>query len=65
MKLCALVVGALAVCLVAWPAGTAEPAARVHAIHVADEDGTLREVRVELVIDGGAEPAAAEALLDE
>lgn len=48
-----------------WPAGTAEPAARVHAIHVADEDGTLREVRLELVIDGGAEPAAAEALLDE
>ena len=48
-----------------WPAGTAEPAARVHAIHVVDEDGTLREVRVELVIDGGAEPAAAEALLDE
>ncbi len=48
-----------------WPAGTAEPAARVHAIHVADEDGTLREVRIELVIDGGAEPAAAEALLDE
>ncbi|MBS2964547.1 molybdopterin-dependent oxidoreductase [Actinocrinis puniceicyclus] len=48
-----------------WPAGTAEPAARVHAIHVADADGTLREVRVELVIDGGAEPAAAEALLDE
>ncbi|HEV2343338.1 MAG TPA: molybdopterin cofactor-binding domain-containing protein [Actinocrinis sp.] len=48
-----------------WPAGTAEPAARVHAIHVVDSDGTLREVRVELVIDGGAEPAAAEALLDE
>ncbi len=48
-----------------WPAGTAEPAARVHAIHVADQDGTLREVRLELVIDGGAEPAAAEALLDE
>ncbi len=48
-----------------WPAGTAEPAARVHAIHVVEDDGTLREVRVELVIDGGAEPAAAEALLDE
>lgn len=48
-----------------WPAGTDEPAARVHAIHVAQEDGTLREVRLELVIDGGAEPAAAEALLDE
>lgn len=48
-----------------WPAGTAEPAARVHAIHVVESDGTLREVRVELVIDGGAEPAAAEALLDE
>ncbi|MGH3415924.1 MAG: molybdopterin cofactor-binding domain-containing protein, partial [Actinocrinis sp.] len=48
-----------------WPAGTAEPAARVHAIHVVDTAGTLREVRVELVIDGGAEPAAAEALLDE
>jgi CO/xanthine dehydrogenase Mo-binding subunit len=48
-----------------WPAGTAEPAARVHAIHVADPGGTLREVRIELVIDGGAEPAAAEALLDE
>lgn len=48
-----------------WPAGTAEPAARVHAIHVVEGDGTLREVRLELVIDGGAEPAAAEALLDE
>lgn len=48
-----------------WPAGTAEPAARVHAIHVVESDGTLREVRIELVIDGGAEPAAAEALLDE
>jgi len=48
-----------------WPAGTAEPAARVHAIHVVDGDGVLREVRIELVIDGGAEPAAAEALLDE
>jgi CO/xanthine dehydrogenase Mo-binding subunit len=48
-----------------WPAGAAEPAALVHATHVADADGTLRELRIELVIDGGAEPAAAEALLDE
>jgi len=48
-----------------WPAGAAEPAALVHATHVAGADGTLRELRIELVIDGGAEPAAAEALLDE
>jgi CO/xanthine dehydrogenase Mo-binding subunit len=48
-----------------WPAGTAEPAVRVHATHVADAEGVLREIRVELVVDGGAEPAAAEALLDE
>lgn len=48
-----------------WPAGSAEPAVRVFATHVADPDGTLRELRVELVIDGGAQPAAAEELLDE
>ena len=48
-----------------WPAGADVPAALVHATHVADPDGTLRELRVELVVDGGAEPAAAEALLDE
>jgi CO/xanthine dehydrogenase Mo-binding subunit len=48
-----------------WPAGAAAPAALVHATHAADPDGTLRELRIELVIDGGAEPAAAEALLDE
>lgn len=48
-----------------WPAGAAAPAALVHATHVADADGTLRELRIELVVDGGAEPAAAEALLDE
>jgi CO/xanthine dehydrogenase Mo-binding subunit len=48
-----------------WPAGADVPAVLVHATHVADPDGTLRELRVELVVDGGAEPAAAEALLDE
>jgi CO/xanthine dehydrogenase Mo-binding subunit len=47
----------------AGDAGT--PAVRVHATHRVGEEGTLLAVRVELVVDGGADPAGAEPLLDE
>ena len=47
----------------AGDAGT--PAIRVHATHRVDAEGTLLAVRVELVVDGGADPAGAEPLLDE
>lgn len=43
----------------------ATPAVRVHATHRVDAEGTLLGVRVELVVDGGADPAGAEPLLDE
>lgn len=47
----------------AGDAGT--PAIRVHATHRVDAEGALLAVRVELVVDGGADPAGAEPLLDE
>jgi CO/xanthine dehydrogenase Mo-binding subunit len=47
------------------PAAPPQPAIRVHATHTADRDGTLREVRIEIVVDAGAESDAAVALLDE
>jgi CO/xanthine dehydrogenase Mo-binding subunit len=46
-------------------AGPASPAIRIHATHRADREGLLREVRIEIVIDAGAETDAAVALLDE
>jgi len=47
----------------AGDAGT--PAIRVHCTHRVDAEGALLGVRVELVVDGGADPAGAEPLLDE
>lgn len=47
------------------PGAPPQPAIRVHATHTADRDGVLREVRIEIVVDAGAETDAAVALLDE
>ena len=47
----------------AGDAGT--PAIRVHCTHRVDAEGSLLGVRVELVVDGGADPIGAEPLLDE
>jgi CO/xanthine dehydrogenase Mo-binding subunit len=45
--------------------GITTPAVRIHATHRCDADGMLQKVSIELVIDGGAQTTAAEALLDE